>query len=266
LSWLYDEKGVFPKNKNFNLIRSLEFYFMCCSLELTAADLSVVAATLANGGVNPITGEVVFESEYVRNCLSLMYSCGMYNYSGRFAFKIGFPAKSGVAGALMIVVPNIMGICTWSPRLDSLGNSVRGIEFCKRLGARFNFHNFDSSIELYAGKLKKCNPRTFDEHEEIATVCKLLYAASVGDLLELNNCKKLQISLDNHDYDGRTAMHLAATEGHLNVVSYLIEQGVNLEPKDRWGNTPIDDAKNQNHEEIYNILQTALNARSNPNN
>lgn len=262
LGYMMKEKNVFPKSEKFDLIRSLEFYFMCCSLEWTSANMSVVAATLANGGINPLTGEEVFQPEHVRNCLSLMYSCGMYDYSGRFAFQIGFPAKSGVAGALMIVVPNVMGICTWSPRLDKLGNSVRGISICTSLGQRFNFHNFDGSVELYAGKLKKSNPRTFHRHEEIQSICKLLYAASSGHLLEVKYCHKLQISLDSTDYDGRSALHLAATEGHLHVVTYLIEQDVNLEPKDRWGNTPIDDAKYHNHEEIYNTLLTAVHSRS----
>jgi len=233
---------------------------MCCSLEWTSADLSVVAATLANGGINPLTGETIFQPEHVRNCLSLMYSCGMNDFSGRFAFKIGFPAKSGVSGCLMIVVPNVMGICTWSPRVDRMGNSIRGIEFCTMLGTRFNFHNFDASIELYAGSGKR-NPRTFNRYDEIQLICRLLYAASTGHLLELHYCHKLNISLDTTDYDGRTALHLAATEGHLSIVTYLIEHNVNLEPKDRWGNTPVDDARNFKHEEIYATLRAALASR-----
>ena len=77
-----------------------------------------------------------------------MSSCGMYDYSGQFAFDIGLPAKSGVAGGVFTVVPNCLGICTFSPNLDEYGNSVRGVEFCKRLVAKFNFHSFDSVANI----------------------------------------------------------------------------------------------------------------------
>lgn len=110
--------------------------------------MSVVAATLANGGVNPMTGKRVFEQHHVRNCLSLMASCGMYDYSGEFAFTMGFPAKSGVGGGILIVIPGLMGICTFSPRLDGIGNSVRGVAVCHGLAQKFSFHNYDSLVRF----------------------------------------------------------------------------------------------------------------------
>jgi glutaminase len=76
----------------------------------------------------------------------------MYDFSGEFAFTVGLPAKSGVSGAMMVVVPNVLGLCTWSPRLDSLGNSVRGIAFCKELVRRFNFHNYDDLVNSLEDK------------------------------------------------------------------------------------------------------------------
>lgn len=99
-------------------------------MEANCEIMSIMAATLANGGICPITDEKVLRPDSVRNVLSLMHSCGMYDYSGQFAFKVGLPAKSGVSGAMLIVVPNVMGICTWSPPLDPLGNSCRGLQFC----------------------------------------------------------------------------------------------------------------------------------------
>jgi glutaminase len=141
LGYFMKEKRVFPEPTD--LLATLEFYFQCCSIESTCERMAVVAATLANGGVCPLTGERVLHRSTVRACLSLMYSCGMYDFSGEFAFTIGLPGKSGVSGALMVVVPNVLGLCCWSPRLDPLGNSVRGIAYCKELITRFNFHNYD---------------------------------------------------------------------------------------------------------------------------
>jgi len=100
---------------------------------MNSDSMAIVAATLANGGVCPLTKERVFSAATTRSVLSLMYSCGMYDYSGQFAFYVGLPAKSGVSGAIMLVIPGVCGFCIWSPRLDKFGNSVRGIEFCKRL-------------------------------------------------------------------------------------------------------------------------------------
>ena len=93
---------------DFNAIKSYFdayfLYFQSCSLEITTESLAVMGASLANGGICPTNGERVFKSESVRDVLSLMYTCGMYNYSGEFAFTVGLPAKSGVSGALVLVI------------------------------------------------------------------------------------------------------------------------------------------------------------------
>lgn len=141
LAYLMREHKVFPPDTD--LMETLELYFQCCSLELDAEALCVAAATLAAGGICPLTGERVFSARTVRNCLSLMASCGMYDFSGEFAFAIGLPAKSGVSGALMVVIPNVLGLCLYSPPLDQHGNSVRGVAFCRALVERYPFHLFD---------------------------------------------------------------------------------------------------------------------------
>lgn len=102
-----------------------------CSLETNCESAAAMAATLANGGVCPLTNEVCISPRPCRDVLSLMYSCGMYDYSGKFAFHIGLPAKSGVSGGMILVVPNLMGICLFSPLLDKTGNTCRGVEFCQ---------------------------------------------------------------------------------------------------------------------------------------
>ena len=91
----------FPENTDIN--ETLYLYFQSCSIEINTKILSIVAATLANGGINPFTGEKIFSPETVKNILSVMLTCGMYDYSGEFAFKIGIPAKSGVSGSIMIL-------------------------------------------------------------------------------------------------------------------------------------------------------------------
>ena len=114
------DKGVGPNE----ISKHLDLYFQCCSITITSQMGSIIAGTLANGGVCPTTNEAVFDSEISRDCLSLMYMCGMYDYTGQFAFEVGLPAKSGVSGCLLLVVPNKMGICIWSPKLDKMGKSV----------------------------------------------------------------------------------------------------------------------------------------------
>jgi glutaminase len=142
LARIMKARDVFPDNTDINKV--LDFYFQCCSIMISTDAFAIIASTLANGGVCPLTNESIFSPETARNCLSIMYSSGMYDYSGEFAFSVGIPAKSGVGGGIYLVVPNVMGICIWSPKLDKFGNSVRGIEICKKIVQVYNFHNFDN--------------------------------------------------------------------------------------------------------------------------
>jgi glutaminase len=135
---------------NFGLVheqaeRALDVYFKQCSILVTCRDLAMMAATLANMGRNPRTGLPVFDIGAVRSMLSIMFTCGMYDYSGEWAYRVGVPAKSGVAGGVMAVVNRQLGIATYSPRLDERGNSCRGIEACAELANRFGLHAFDCS-------------------------------------------------------------------------------------------------------------------------
>jgi glutaminase len=191
LGYFMREKKAFPPGAD--LLGVLEFYFQCCSIETNAQALAVAAAALANAGICPTTGDRVFHARTVQNCLSLMSSCGMYDFSGEFAFTIGLPAKSGVSGALLLVVPQVMGLCVWSPRLDALGNSVRAIEFCKQLVARYNFHTYDS---LTHGENHKRDPRLKKNQTRIEGVVNLCWAASQGDLAEAQKLAAQGVDLD----------------------------------------------------------------------
>jgi glutaminase len=125
------------------LEETLELYFRQCSIKVTCRDLAMLGATLANQGVNPVTGERMLSTSTVRDVLSVMHGCGMYNFSGEWDLRIGIPAKSGVGGGIVGVIPGLGGIATFSPRLDEKGNSVRGIAAFRRLAERFHLHLFD---------------------------------------------------------------------------------------------------------------------------
>lgn len=142
LAYFMREQGAFAAD--VDLEESLELYFQCCALTLDVRELAVAAATLANGGVCPLTGgSPLLQPTTLRHCLSVMASCGMYNFSGEFAFRIGLPAKSGVSGGLMLVVPGVMGLALWSPPLDAFGNSVRAVAFCRELVEKLPLHRYE---------------------------------------------------------------------------------------------------------------------------
>ncbi len=250
LGYFMKEKKAFPSD--VDLLDVLDFYFQCCSIEVTTRSMSVIAATLANGGTCPITGVQVFRPASVKNCLSLMSSCGMYDFSGEFAFRVGIPAKSGVSGAIMLVVPNVVGLAVWSPRLDELGNSVRGVEFCRQLVSRFKFHTFDSTVGLVDDRV---DPRRNSYESRFGGVNALLWAASEGDVPEMRKLIAGGVSVQAANYDGRTALHLAASEGRVPAICYLLELGADAGFVDRWGNTALDDAIQSKNEAAISMLK-----------
>jgi len=251
LGYSMRENGAFRPGTD--LQQTLEFYFQGCSIEFDAQMLAVAAASLANAGVCPLTDDPVFAPETVQSCLSLMSSCGMYDFSGEFAFTIGLPAKSGVSGVLMLVVPGVMGICVWSPRLDEHGNSVRGIEFCRKLVAEYNVHVFDSLV-TGRGRTSKRDPRRKKNQTQTEAVVALTWAASQGDLNEVRALIATGVEPGTADYDGRTPLHLAAAEGQLEVVRYLLAAGADPRSADRWGGTPLSDAETNGHAVIAELL------------
>ncbi|MEA5448209.1 glutaminase A [Leptolyngbya sp. CCNP1308] len=133
---------------NFGMVsnridETLDLYFQQCSILVTARDLSLMAATLANGGVNPVTGDRALDQRYVQDVVSVMLTCGMYDSSGDWAYRVGMPAKSGVGGGITAVSPGKLGIGTFSPPLDAKGNSLRGIRVCQTLSQEFGLHPFN---------------------------------------------------------------------------------------------------------------------------
>ena len=134
--------------RNFGMVgnhidETLDLYFQQCSIMVNARDLAMMAATLANGGVNPVTQERALDEHYVQDVVSVMLTCGMYDGSGEWVYRVGMPAKSGVGGGITALVPQQLGIGTFSPLLDAKGNSLRGLKVCEDVSRDFGLHIFN---------------------------------------------------------------------------------------------------------------------------
>ena len=121
----------------------VESYIAQCSVLVDCRDLAVIAATLAAGGRNPFTGRRVASPDTVRDVLSVMATAGMYDAAGDWLYDVGLPAKSGVAGGVIAVLPGRLGIGVFSPPLDERGNSVRGVRVCEELSQSLDLHIFN---------------------------------------------------------------------------------------------------------------------------
>ena len=128
-----------------NVGEVLDVYFRQCSIEVTARDIAIMAATLANRGINPVTGEQVMTPYAISRTLSVMTSSGMYDYAGEWIYRVGVPAKSGVGGGILAALPARLGLGSYSPRLDRHGNSVRGIKVCEALSSHYDLHMLNRS-------------------------------------------------------------------------------------------------------------------------
>jgi len=245
LAYYMRENNAFGEDISPNEIQeSLDLYYQQCSTTITSETGAVIAATISNGGICPTTNEEVITKQSVMDCITLMYNCGMYDYTGQFSFEVGLPAKSGVSGCILLVVPNLMGICIWSPPLDSQGNSVRGIDFCQKLNEKLDLHIFHNIIK-----------NKIDFNDSLTN--HFIKMCSEGNLNDIKHIIQ-KININCCDYDKRTPLHLAASEGHYNVVKYLIDNNATIN-KDRWGNTPLDEINNkegENFEKIKQLLTT----------
>ena len=144
----YRNRAISYLMLNFGMVSdkiddTLDLYFQQCSILVNATDLAMLSATLANGGINPVTKERAIDERYVQDVISIMLTCGMYDASGEWCYRVGMPAKSGVGGGITAVVPGKLGIGTFSPLLDAKGNSKRGIKVCEDLSRDFGLHLFN---------------------------------------------------------------------------------------------------------------------------
>ncbi len=166
---------------------ALELYFKQCSVLVDCRDLALMAATLANGGVNPVSGERAVRAEFVSPILSVMTTCGMYDFAGEWVYRVGMPAKSGVGGGIVAVLPGQLGIGVFSPALDERGNSVRGVKVCEAISSELGLHfllpprpsasTVRARYTLASVRSKRRRPasegRVLDEHGQRAAVYEL---------------------------------------------------------------------------------------------
>ena len=154
------------------------------------------------------------------------------------------------------MIPGFGCISTYAPPLDGIGNSVRGVEFFKRLVQKFTFHSFD--VVIGPEQRDRIDPTKNNKAVDRLGKINALYAAAEGDLTELQRLLRGGVSPTISDYDGRTLLHLAASEGHLKIVKYLLKRHVvDVYCQDRWGGTPITDAEKHGHAAIVRVLKRA---------
>ncbi|KPP58000.1 hypothetical protein Z043_124222, partial [Scleropages formosus] len=219
LSFYLQEKKCFPESVDINT--AVDLIQQCSSTEVTCESGAVMAATLANGGLCPLSGDKVLCPPSTRAMLSVMQVAGMNEYSRMFHFKTSVPAKSSKSGALLIVVPGILGMMCWSPALDSFGNSWKSVHFCEELVSMFQLHSFDIRTPFR----QVVAYRQWKAESEGYQIMNVLLAAYRGDVQSLRRYFLSGANVNAVDYDGRSALHVAASEGHLEAIKFLVENG-----------------------------------------
>lgn len=252
---MLQEAKTLPRNSDIKQI--MQFYTQTCSIELKIQSYATLAASLANGGICPLTEERVFsDSDAVKGVLSQMISCGMNTYSGKWAFKCGLPGKTAVSGVTLLVVPNVLGVAVWSPKLDKHYNSKKGQIFLSNFIRLFNYNNIDNVYG--AGIIQKMMNKSALSIIREKDSFNLLYLAKQNKLRDIRKSVAQGCSVNYRDYDSRTPLHLACNFGNLEIVKYLVSHGANIEIKDRFGNTPLNEARNSGFDEIVAYLEKCL--------
>ncbi len=184
----------------------------------------------------------------------------MYDFSGEWAYSVGIPAKSGVGGCVFLVVPKVMGICIFSPRLDSRGNSVRGIEASKLLLKEYTMHRYDNLKGVVTPFSRKMSLLQSMAEQKNEFTKDLLNAVADDDLHHLQclleEAKEENFDINSiKDYDDVTPAHVACSFNHEEILQYLIELDANFKDvKDKWGKSPLDRASEAGHKEVVKIL------------
>ena len=251
--------GCYPPrtspDDNSNLLLQAE------AIQPRPTDLAVIAATIANRGVCPTSRVRCMRRDDVRWLLSLMYNAGLNQFTGKWNFSVGIPAATGSSGILMAVVPNVMGIVIYSPRVNAMGVPVRAIHFCEMLTKRYRINMFDQLVYRDAEVRNLPEPDKKKSSTGTLMFFELCMACSSGNIRVIEQLLEDGVDLNFADYDKRTALHIAASDGQLAVVKLLVKEGAEILVQDRWGQTPYDDAMRTGNETIMAVLERALRER-----
>ncbi|XP_029008398.1 glutaminase liver isoform, mitochondrial [Betta splendens] len=250
LSFYLQERKCFPEK--VDVTAAVDLLLQCCSAEVSCECGAAMAASLANGGLCPLSGDQVLSPASTRSMLSMMQVAGLKDYSSAFHYKASVPAVSSSHGSLLAVVPGVLGLMAFSPELDACGNPWRAVHFCQELVSVFQLHMFDirtpfRQILAY---------RQWKAESEGYQIMNVLLAAFKGDVRSLRRYFLSGLDVNAVDYDGRSALHVAAAEGHTEVIRFLLENaGANPALKDRWGSSPLQEARRHNKEAAVQLLQ-----------
>ncbi|XP_039989079.1 glutaminase liver isoform, mitochondrial isoform X4 [Xiphias gladius] len=229
LSLYLQEKKCFPEKVDVNA--ALDLMLQCSSTEVTCESGAAMAASLANGGLCPLSGDQVLSPAATRSMLSVMQVAGMKDYSTAFHYKTSVPAVSSSHGSLLAVVPGVLGLMAFSPELDACGNPWRAVHFCQELISTFQLHSFDIGTPFR----QILAYRQWKAESEGYQIMNVLLAAFKGDVQSLRRYFLSGVDVNAVDYDGRSALHVAAAEGHTEVICFLLEKaGANPALRDRF--------------------------------
>lgn len=142
--YLLKSKGVMEEDPE----KTVDLYFKLCSLSVSARSLAGLGLVIANGGTDPFTGRRLIDREYVRTIKSIMFTCGMYDYSGKFGVQAGVPSKSGVGGGIVCAAKGPMGFGFYGPALDAFGNSSGAVKAMVHISQELGLHIFESESQI----------------------------------------------------------------------------------------------------------------------
>jgi glutaminase len=257
--------GAYPTNTDPTDIANL--LFQAQSVELNCEKLSVIAASFANLGVCPTTNEKILDNDELISLFSLMYNCGLNQYTGTWAFNVGIPASAGVSGACLIIIPNIMGIAIYSPLLNEWGIPPAALKFCENLTRRYRVNIFDQlvyrdeqlDVRSEEAEAKNEDFSNLSERQRSTLLFfELCTAANSGDESTVRQIIDVGIDVNQADYDLRTALHIAACENNYEIVRMLLEEGADILAKDRWGVTPYDEAVHRSYTDMVKLFEEEM--------